>query len=144
MSLTATITSLRDTPEEDIVQAIGRSNGVYLMSATGGLSGVSSGAFNVGQLQRQLQAKGGHFSDMTDVELEVVSAKAIELIARRERQVTILNDDDPALGFEVSGDAVCPGAGPTSLAGTARGACSYRGAQPNGGAFYVCRGAPHA
>lgn len=101
VSLTVAITSLRDTPEEDIVQAIGRNNGVYLMSATGGLSGVSSGAFNVGQLQRELQAKGGHVSDMTDVELEVVSAKAIELIARRQRQVTILNDDDPAMGFEV-------------------------------------------
>jgi hypothetical protein len=103
VSLTLTITSLKATPEEDVVRALGRTNGVYLMSATGGLQSASSGAFNVARLRRCLDAKGGYFSDMTEQELAVVSAKALEQLAMRERKVVILNDEKPSTGFSVSG-----------------------------------------
>lgn len=102
ISLTLTITTLRATPEEDIVKALGRTNGVYLMSATGGLAGASSGAFNVQQLRRVLQEKGGVFSDMSDEEMDIVSAAAVELLSKRDRQVTILDDADPSAQFGVS------------------------------------------
>lgn len=100
--LTLTITSLRATPEEDIVRALGRTNGVYLMSATGGLDSASSGAFNTKHLRRYLEEQGGLFSEMGDDELEVVGAKALEFLNKRERKVVILNDEDPAPTFEVS------------------------------------------
>lgn len=102
VSLTLTITSLRATPEEDIVRALGRTNGVYLMSATGGLDSASSGAFNTKHLRRFLATKGGHFADMSEDELEVVSAAALEATGKRERKVTILDDSDPSRTFGVS------------------------------------------
>jgi hypothetical protein len=102
VSLTLTITSLKATPEEDIVTALGRNNGVYLMSATGGLEDASSGAFNVRHLRRSLEARGGYFSDMSQEELDVVAQRAAEYMAKRERVVTILEDDDPARRFGVS------------------------------------------
>jgi hypothetical protein len=100
--LTLTITSLRATPEEDIVRALGRTNGVYLMSATGGLDSASSGAFNTKHLRRYIEERGGLFSEMGDDELEVVGAKALEFLNKRERKVIILDDEDPAPTFEVS------------------------------------------
>jgi hypothetical protein len=100
--LTLTITSLRATPEEDIVRALGRTNGVYLMSATGGLDSASSGAFNTKHLRRYLEERGGLFSQMGDDELEVVGAKALEFLNKRERKVVILDDEDPAPTFDVS------------------------------------------
>ncbi|MFC4789104.1 MULTISPECIES: hypothetical protein [Giesbergeria] len=100
--LTLTITSLRATPEEDIVRALGRTNGVYLMSATGGLDSASSGAFNTKHLRRYLEERGGLFSQMSDDELAVVGAKAVEFLNKRDREVVILNDDEPASTFEVS------------------------------------------
>lgn len=100
--LTLTITSLRATPEEDIVRALGRTNGVYLMSATGGLDSASSGAFNTKHLCRYLEERGGLFSQMGDDELEVVGAKALEFLKKRERKIVILNDEDPAPTFDVS------------------------------------------
>lgn len=100
--LTLTITSLRATPEEDIVRALGRTNGVYLMSATGGLDSASSGAFNTKHLRRYLEERGGHFSEMGDDELEVVGAQALEFLKKRERKVVILDDEDPAPTFETS------------------------------------------
>lgn len=100
--LTLTITSLRATPEEDIVRALGRTNGVYLMSATGGLDSASSGAFNTKHLRRYLEERGGIFSQMGDDELEVVGAKALEFLNKRERKVVILDDEEPAPSFEVS------------------------------------------
>ncbi|MFY7865067.1 hypothetical protein [Roseateles sp.] len=103
VNLTITITSLRDTPEEDILQSLGRSNGVYLMSATGGLAAASTGAFNTKQLQRMLEAKGGVYAEMTDEELAVVGKRANEFLELRQRQVTIIDDTAPATGFEVSG-----------------------------------------
>lgn len=103
VSLTLTITTLRATPEEDIVRTLGRTNGVYLMSATGGLATASSGAFNVKQLRRVLRAKDGVFSEMTDEEMDIVSAEARQLLEKRERHVTILDDSDPAARFGVSG-----------------------------------------
>lgn len=102
VSLTLTITTLRATPEEDIVNALGRTNGVYLMSATGGLAGASAGAFNVRQLRRVLEGKGGLFSEMSDEETDIVSAAAAELLSMRTRHVTILDDSDPASRFAVS------------------------------------------
>lgn len=93
--LTLTITSLRATPEEDIVRALGRNNGVYLMSATGGLDSASSGAFNTKHLRRYLEERGGLFSEMGDDELEVVGAKALEFLNKRERRVVILKDEEP-------------------------------------------------
>lgn len=102
VSLTLTITSLRATPEEDIVRALGRTNGVYLMSATGGLQSASSGAFNTRQLKRCLDARGGHFADMGDDELDVVSERAERQMGKRERKVVILDDRDPARTFSVS------------------------------------------
>ncbi len=99
VSLTVTITSLKASPEEDLVKALGRTNGLYLMSATGGLESASSGAFNVRRLKRSLAAKGGHFSEMTPEELAVVSARAREQLALRQRKVTILDDDHPARRF---------------------------------------------
>jgi hypothetical protein len=102
VSLTLTITSLRATPEEDIVHALGRSNGVYLMSATGGLDSASAGAFNTKHLRRCIEARGGHFAEMSEDELEVVSAKAEELLGKRDRQVVILDDNEPARRFGVS------------------------------------------
>lgn len=102
VSLTLTITSLRATPEEDIVRALGRTNGVYLMSATGGLQSASSGAFNTRHLKRCLESRSGHFADMGEDELEVVSAHAEEQMGKRERQVVILDDGDPARTFGVS------------------------------------------
>lgn len=102
VNLTITITSLRDTPEDDIARALGESNGVYLMSATGGLPGVSSGAFNVAHLKRLLQAKGGHIAEMSSGELAVVGALATARAAKRHRDVVILDDDEPAPGFNVS------------------------------------------
>lgn len=102
VSLTLTITSLRATPEEDIVHALGRTNGVYLMSATGGLQSASSGAFNTQHLKRCLESRGGHFADMSEDELEVVSAHAEQQLGKRERKVVILDDRDPARTFNVS------------------------------------------
>lgn len=100
--LTLTITSLRATPEEDIVRALGRTNGVYLMSATGGLDSASSGAFNTKHLHRCLEERGGLFSQMEDDELAVVGAKALEFLNKRERKVVILDDEDPAPTFDVT------------------------------------------
>lgn len=100
--LTLTITSLRATPEEDIVRALGRTNGVYLMSATGGLDSASSGAFNTKHLRRHLEERGGHFSQMGDDELEVVGARALEFLNKRERKVVILDDENPAPTFNAS------------------------------------------
>ncbi len=102
VNLTVTITSLRDTPEEDILQSLGRSNGIYLMSATGGLAAASTGSFNTSQLQRMLEAKGGVYAEMTEEELEVVSRRANEYLALRERHVTVIDDTAPAAGFGVS------------------------------------------
>jgi hypothetical protein len=102
VSLTLTITSLRATPEEDIVRALGRTNGVYLMSATGGLDSASSGAFNTKHLRRCLEARGGHFSEMSEDELQIVSTNALDLLGKRERKVTILDDNDPSRTFGVS------------------------------------------
>jgi hypothetical protein len=102
VSLTLTITSLRATPEEDIVRALGRTNGVYLMSATGGLDSASSGAFNTKHLRRCIEARGGHFAEMGEDELEVVAAKAEDMLGKRERNVVILDDTDPAPKFGVS------------------------------------------
>ncbi|BEU98653.1 hypothetical protein ACDW_43590 (plasmid) [Acidovorax sp. DW039] len=102
VSLTLTITSLRATPEEDIVHALGRTNGVYLMSATGGLQSASSGAFNTQHLKRCLESRGGLFAEMGEDELEVVSAHAEKQLKRRERKVVILDDRDPARTFAVS------------------------------------------
>lgn len=100
--LTLTITSLRATPEEDIVRALGRTNGVFLMSATGGLDSASSGAFNTKHLRRHIEERGGHFSQMEDDELEVVGAQALDYLKKRERKVVILDDDDPVLTYHVS------------------------------------------
>jgi hypothetical protein len=100
--LTLTITSLRATPEEDIVRALGRTNGVYLMSATGGLDSASSGAFNTKHLRRHLEERGGHFAQMGEDELEVVGAQALKFLKKRERKVVILDDEEPASTFEVS------------------------------------------
>lgn len=102
VSLTLTITSLRATPEEDIVRALGRTNGVYLMSATGGLDSASSGAFNTKQLRRCIEARGGHFAEMEEDELQVVAARAEDMLGKRERKVVILDDSDPAPTFGVS------------------------------------------
>lgn len=102
VSLTVTITSLRATPEEDIVRALGRSNGVYLMSATGGLQSASSGAFNLPQLRRALKTKGGHFYEMGQEELDIVSTAAFRSLQMRERKVTILDDSIPYKEFGVS------------------------------------------
>lgn len=102
VSLTLTITSLRATPEEDIVHALGRTNGVYLMSATGGLQSASSGAFNTQHLKRCIESRGGHFAEMGEDELEVVSARAVEHLAKRDRTVVILDDRDPSRTFHVS------------------------------------------
>lgn len=103
VSLTLTITTLRATPEEDIVHALGRTNGVFLMSATGGLSAASAGAFNTKQLRRVLQAKDGVFSEMSDEELDIVSEEARRMLDKRDRHVTILDDTDPSARFGVSG-----------------------------------------
>lgn len=100
--LTLTITSLRASPEEDIADALGRSNGIYLMSATGGLVSASTGAFNIPQLRRALEAKDGYFSEMTEAELEVVAADAREKMKVRGRKVVILDDAHPSNGFAVS------------------------------------------
>lgn len=102
VALTVTITSLRATPEEDIVKALGRTNGVYIMSATGGLEAASSGAFNTKQLRRVLEAKNGIFSEMSPEEIEIVSARACELLGTRVRNTTILDDVNPEACFEVS------------------------------------------
>lgn len=100
--LTLTITSLRATPEEDVVRALGRTNGVFLMSATGGLDSASSGAFNMKHLRRHIEERGGHFSQMGDDELEIVGAQALDYLTKRERKVVILNDDDPGSTYQVS------------------------------------------
>lgn len=100
--LTLTITSLKASPEEDIVNALGRNNGVFLMSATGGLSSVSSGAFNVAQLRRALEAAGGLFGEMTAQELEIVAREAQERLKTRDRHVVILDDSKPEQHFKVS------------------------------------------
>lgn len=102
VSLTVTITSLRATPEEDIVKALGRTNGVYIMSATGGLETSSSGAFNTKQLRRSLHAINGNFDEMSGEEIEIVSAEAHRLLGKRDRHTVILDDSSPEAGFEVS------------------------------------------
>lgn len=102
VSLTLTITSLRATPEEDVVNALGRTNGIYLMSATGGLRSASSGAFNTQYLKRCLESRNGLFAEMEEDELEVVSAYAEQQLKKRERKVSILDDRDPQRNFEVS------------------------------------------
>ena len=102
VSLTLSITSLRATPEEDISRALGRTNGVYLMSATGGLATSSSGAFNVRRLKDVLTEKSGIFFDMTREELEIVSRQADAYLLKRERHVSILDDSNPAAHFDTS------------------------------------------
>lgn len=103
INLTATITSLLDTPETDVLKALGRNNGVYLMSATGGLIEASSGAFNMGELRRGILARGGQYERMTDAETDIVSERADNYLARRERCIQIIDDDSPVSSFEPSG-----------------------------------------
>lgn len=102
INLTATITSLLSTPEADVLRALGRNNGVYLMSATGGLAEASSGAFNMGALRRALAAKGGVYEPMTPPETAVVSQRAQTYLAGRDRRVHIIDDDSPVSSFEPS------------------------------------------
>ncbi len=96
VSLTLTITSLRTTPEDDLVHALGRTNGIYLMSATGGLASASSGGFSVRYLQRALTELGGQFFEMSEEELAVAAREAARHMQNRRREVKILDDDDPA------------------------------------------------
>lgn len=102
VSLTVTITTLRATPEQNLVQSLGRSNGVYLISATGGLHSASTGAFNLRHLERELQRKNGQLFLMTEEELEATAARARLFEDNRVRSTTILDDEKPATRFGVS------------------------------------------
>jgi hypothetical protein len=95
VSLTVTISNLRDTPEEDLRLLISRNNGVYLLSATGGLQSAASGAFNIFWIQKCLDDVGGYLYPMSQDELRAVQKHVREWIAKRERRVTIFNQQLP-------------------------------------------------
>ena len=90
--LTVTITSLNRTPEDDVARALGQSNGVYLLSATGAIKGSSSGAYNMRELERIVVGKGGLHLPMSDEETAVVKNQTRELAMLRSRRVMIFDD----------------------------------------------------
>ncbi|TFW35286.1 hypothetical protein [Massilia horti] len=92
IALSLSIVSLRDTPEEDLRNLLGECNGIYLLSATGGLQPCSSGAFNQRRLKTILKDIGGAYFPMTPEELAIVAAKAEEQRIRRRREVHIVDD----------------------------------------------------
>lgn len=92
--LTVTVTSLQLTPEADIRMALGLSNGIYLMSATGAIAAASSGAFNMRELERIVAEKDGLHERMTEEELDFVQTRALELHQKRQRDVKIFDDED--------------------------------------------------
>jgi hypothetical protein len=89
--LTASVTSLRDTPEQDIRYLLARNNGIFLMSATGGLQGTSSGAFNMAHLKKCVEDAEGCFFPMSDIELTVARKRAHEWLDKRERRVQVVD-----------------------------------------------------
>lgn len=91
VSLTVTISNLRDTPEEDLRLLISRNNGVYLLSATGGLQSAASGAFHTFWIKKCLDDAGGHLYPMTQDELQSVRKHVCEWIGKRDRRVRIFN-----------------------------------------------------
>ncbi len=91
VSLTVTISNLRDTPEEDLRLLISRNNGIYLLSATGGLQSAASGAFHTFWIKKCLDDVGGQLYPMSQDELQSVKKHVCEWLAKRERQVTIFN-----------------------------------------------------
>ena len=102
VSLTVTITNLRDTPEEDLRLLLSNNNGIYLLSATGGLESASSGAFNIFWIKKCLDAVGGHLYKMDTEELAAVQKRAQEWMAKRDRRVTIFNQSMPGRQFPTS------------------------------------------
>jgi hypothetical protein len=91
VALSVSITSLRATPEEDLRDLLAYNNGVYLMSATGGLQPASSGSFNQRRLQQILQEIGGRYFAMSADELAVVSAAAARQQLLRQRKVHVVD-----------------------------------------------------
>lgn len=100
--LTLSISALRGTPEMDVVQALGRSNGVFLMSATGGLASAATGAFNVRRLHHCLEKSNGMFFPMTDSELALVQAIGHAQQQWRTRTVTLVREEACAKDMPVS------------------------------------------
>lgn len=107
--LTVTVTSLQMTPEADISTALGTSNGVYLMSATGAIAAASSGAFNMRELGRIVEEKEGLHERMTEEELDFVQARALELHEKRQREVRIFDDEEifASVGAAAPFEALC-------------------------------------
>ena len=66
------------------------------------MQSASSGAFNTRHLKRCLESRGGHFAEMGEDELQVVSAQAEQHLGKRDRKVVILDDRNPARTFNVS------------------------------------------
>ncbi|NHZ33471.1 hypothetical protein [Massilia rubra] len=103
LALTLSIVSLRDTPEEDLRNALGENNGIYLLSATGGLQPCSSGTFNQRRLQAMLKDIGGVYFPMTPAEVAVVAAAAEKQRSKRQRDVRIVDDALLAYRFPATG-----------------------------------------
>ena len=95
IALTVSLSALKKTPEDDIDQYLGTRNGVYLMSATGGLNSASSGAFNMQQLRKLVADRDGFFFEMSDEELKLVQARREYLAPKRERHVSIFETLKP-------------------------------------------------
>jgi hypothetical protein len=102
LALTVTITSLREAPEEDLVRTLGTNNGIFLMSATGGLLSASSGSFNLHRLQKRLDDLGGLLIPMDGREREAVAATAVKFMRQRDRIVRLVDDKDAATSFHPS------------------------------------------
>jgi hypothetical protein len=92
IALSLSIISLRDTPEEDLRNLLGENNGIYLISATGGLQPASTGAFNQRRLQGMLKDIGGRYFPMTPQEVAIVAAEAQRASCTRRRDVQIVDD----------------------------------------------------
>jgi hypothetical protein len=97
--LTLTINSLRASPERDIIEALASTNGVFPISATGGLYSTSSGALNLAYLKRHVESVGGHMYSMEADEVCFVQKDAVEKAECRDRRVTLLDDEAPADAF---------------------------------------------
>lgn len=95
IALTVTLSALKKTPENDIDQYLGTRNGVYLMSATGGLKSASSGAFNMQQMQTLISRRDGMFFEMSEEEIKLVLMRREHLAPLRARHVKVFETFKP-------------------------------------------------
>jgi hypothetical protein len=102
VALSLSIISLRDSPEEDLRDLLGENNGVYLISATGGVQPASAGTFNQRRLRQILNEIGGCYFPMTEAERVIVAERAQQVSRLRHRDVRIVDATLPQYHFPSS------------------------------------------